>query len=46
MTKKTETEKGTTTKAEPKDTNKAKGVEAHEVVSAKDAKKVDVSKKK
>jgi hypothetical protein len=46
MTKKTESEKGTTTKAEPKDSNKAKGSEANEVTSAKDAKKVDVSKKK
>jgi len=46
MTKKTETGKGTTTKAEPKDSNKAKGSEASQVTSAKDAKKVDVSKKK
>jgi hypothetical protein len=46
MTKKTETEKGTTTKGETKETEKAKGQEPQEVVSAKDAKKVDVSKKK
>lgn len=46
MKKKAETEKGTTTKSETKDTAKAKGAEPKEVVSAKDAKKVDVSKKK
>jgi hypothetical protein len=46
MAKKTETEKGTTTKAEKKDTSKAKGPEPKEVISAKDAKKVKVSKEK
>jgi hypothetical protein len=35
-----------TKKAETKDSNKAKGTEAKDVVSAKDAKKVKVSKKK
>jgi hypothetical protein len=46
MAKKTETEKGTATKAETKGTSKAKGSEPKEVISAKDAKKVEVSKKK
>jgi hypothetical protein len=46
MAKKSETQKGTTTKAEPKAASKAKGSKAEEVVSAKDAKKVKVSKKK
>jgi hypothetical protein len=40
MAKSNETKKGTTTKAETKDSNKAKGTEAKDVVSAKDAKKV------
>jgi hypothetical protein len=46
MAKSNETKKGTTTNAETKDSNKAKGTEAKDVVSAKDAKKVKVSKKK
>jgi hypothetical protein len=46
MAKKTEIEKGTTTKSETKDTAKAKGVDPEKVISAKDAKTVKVSKKK
>jgi hypothetical protein len=46
MTKKSDSDKGTTTKAETKDTKKAKGTEAKDVISAKDAKKVEVTKKK
>lgn len=46
MNKKTETEKGTTTKSETKHSVKAKGPEPKEVISAKDAKKVDVTKRK
>jgi hypothetical protein len=46
MAKKSDTAKGTTTKQETKDTKKAKGTEAKDVISAKDAKKVNVKKTK
>jgi hypothetical protein len=46
MAKKTETGKGTATKAETKHDKGAKGSEPKEVISAKDAKKVNVTKKK
>jgi hypothetical protein len=45
MAKQSEGAKGTTTSEEKKDTKKAKGVEPQDVVSAKDAKPVEVKKK-
>jgi hypothetical protein len=45
MAKQSDGAKGTTTSEEKKDTKKAKGVEPEEVVSAKDAKPVQVKKK-
>lgn len=45
MAKQTGGAKGTTTSEEKKDTNKAKGVEAQDVVSSKDAKQTKVTKK-
>jgi hypothetical protein len=45
MAKQTESAKGTTTREEKKDTKKAKGVEAQDVISSKDAKQTKVTKK-
>jgi hypothetical protein len=44
MTKQADGAKGTTTTEEKKDTKKAKGTEEKDVVSAKDAKPVKVTK--
>lgn len=45
MAKQTDSAKGTTTSEEKKDTKKAKGVEAQDVISSKDAKQTKVTKK-